>query len=62
MGETTFTVRLAAVDGKLIGSYKHPAATAPPPESVIDLKGRAWRIVAVRSEQTPTIAVRPASV
>jgi hypothetical protein len=58
-----YIVRLAAVEGKLIGTYEHPGdgAEAPAVGRVIELSGRRWRIVGL-THNADTLAVRPASV
>jgi hypothetical protein len=62
----TYTVRLAALDGKLMGTYEQaPGADAPELHGVIELKGRPWRVVDFVREAAAgrgTLAVRPAAV
>ena len=62
----TYVVRLAALDGKLIGLYEHPAeAEHPAVDGVIEVRGKALRIVDFVREATAdrsTLAVRPAFV
>ncbi len=59
-----YRVRLAVREGKLLGWYEPAGGSARAQVgSVIELKGRPWRVVAIASDETGqlTLAVRPAA-
>jgi hypothetical protein len=53
VGQVTYLVREEHVQGREVGSYKHPGMAEPGIGTLIELVGRRWRVTDYRRPAVP---------